>query len=155
MLKQLMLCVLIPEQKIMIRTYSELKRLLTFEERFNYLKLSRSVGSQTFGFDRYINQSFYSSREWKAVRREVIIRDNACDLGVEGRELFNKVYIHHMNPITIEDVEKGSDFLFDLEYLICTSHVTHNAIHFGNEESLINVLKERRKGDTTLWKPVS
>lgn len=136
---------------LMIRTYSEVMRLKTFEERYRYLKLSGEVGSQTFGFDRYLNQAFYASREWKRIRKEIIVRDNSCDLAFPGQELFGRVYIHHMNPITAEDFDKGSNFLMDSEYLICVSHATHNAIHYGTERNLI-ILKERTRGDTTLWK---
>lgn len=135
-----------------IRTYSELSKLLTFEERFQYLSLDGKVGEETFGFDRYLNQMFYRSQKWKAVRDYVIVRDNGCDLGVEGYEIHGRIIIHHMNPITIRDIEKESDFLLDPEYLITTVHNTHNAIHYGDENLLIKAPIERRKNDTCPWK---
>lgn len=135
-----------------IRTYSELSKLLTFEERFRYLSLDGKVGEETFGFDRYLNQMFYRSQKWKAVRDYVIIRDNGCDLGVEGYEIHGRIIIHHMNPITIRDIEKESDFLLDPEYLITTVHNTHNAIHYGDENLLIKAPIERSKNDTCPWK---
>lgn len=135
----------------MIKSYRELIRLPTFEERFIYLKMGGSVGRETFGFDRYLNQSFYNSREWKRTRRDIIVRDESCDLGIFDRELFSKIIIHHINPITIEDLEDGEWCVFDPNNLICTSLNTHNAIHYG-DESLLSVLpKERRRGDTKLW----
>jgi len=133
------------------RTYSELIRLSTFEERFFYLKLNGTIGSSTFGFDRYLNQSFYTSREWKTIRNNVIVRDQSCDLGILDRPIFGKVYIHHLNPITMKDVEDGTDILLNPEYLICTTMRTHNAIHFGDSQNLQQEFKERKKGDTTLW----
>ena len=136
----------------MLRTYRELIQLETFEERFEYLKLSGRTGVPTFGFDRYLNQYFYRSREWKQIRREVIIRDNACDLAIPDRSLYRGIRVHHMNPVTAEDLEMGRDIVLDLEYLICTSHTTHNAIHFGSKDNLVMLPKERTKGDTTLWK---
>ena len=135
-----------------IKTYKELSRLPTFEERFNYLKLGGSVGRATFGFDRYLNQSLYQSREWKKIRNDVIVRDGGCDLGIPGREIFIRTLIHHINPITVEDIEDANDCVFDINNLICTSYDTHNAIHFGDESLLIQLSKERRKGDTTLWR---
>lgn len=135
-----------------IRTYSELITLPTFEERYKYLRLSGSVGADTFGFDRYLNQIFYRSKMWKDVRNHVIIRDNGCDLGVEGHEIYGKIIIHHMNPITIEDIERESEFLLDPEYLICTILNTHNAIHYGDERLLINKPIVRTKNDTCPWK---
>lgn len=134
----------------MIRCYSELKRIKTFEERFEYLKLGGGVGKATFGFDRYLNQVFYNSREWKDARRNVIIRDNGCDLGIAGREL-DKIIIHHMNTITIEQIEDRDPVIFDPEFLICVSHNTHNAIHYSDSSILLKDLKERKKGDTKLW----
>jgi len=134
-----------------IRTYSELLQLKTFEERFNYLRMFGQIGVATFGFDRYLNQSFYLSKEWRTVRRHVIIRDSSCDLAMPDREIFANIRVHHMNPISVDDLEKGSDFLLDPEYLICVSLDTHNAIHFGNEHNLIRLPKERMKGDTKLW----
>lgn len=135
-----------------IRTYSELITLPTFEERFQYLKLDGSVGAETFGFDRYLNQIFYRSQLWKDVRDHVIIRDHGCDLGVDGYEIYGKIIIHHMNPITIEDIERKSDILLDPEYLISTILNTHNAIHYGDESLLISKPIVRTKNDTCPWK---
>ena len=135
-----------------IRTYSELIRLLTFEERFRYLKLDGLVGKDTFGFDRYLNQEFYRSKEWKEVRDFVIVRDNGCDLGMDGYEIVGRIYIHHMNPITVNDIVHSSDFLLNPDYLICVSHNTHNAVHYGDEDLLVTAPVERRKNDTCPWK---
>ena len=135
-----------------IRTYSELILLPTFEERFEYLRLDGKVGEDTFGFDRYLNQLFYRSQEWKKIRDYVIIRDNACDLGVEGCDVYSKVLIHHMNPITARDIEKRTDLLLDPEYLISTTHNTHNAIHYGDENLIIKTPIVRTKNDTCPWK---
>lgn len=135
-----------------IKTYSELILLPTFEERFEYLRLDGKVGEDTFGFDRYLNQLFYQSQEWKKIRDYVIIRDNACDLGVEGYDIYSKVLIHHMNPITARDIEKRTDLLLDPEYLISTTHNTHNAIHYGDENLIIKVPIVRIKNDTCPWK---
>ena len=135
-----------------IKTYSELIKLSSFEDRYRYLKLSGRIGEDTFGFDRYLNQIFYRSQKWKSVRDFVIIRDNGCDLGMDDREIYGKILIHHMNPITIKDIEKESDFLLDPEYLICVSHNTHNAIHYGDSSILKkNILVERKPNDTKLW----
>lgn len=136
----------------MIRTYSELSKLSTFEERFQYLKLGGSVGESTFGFDRYLNQIFYKSKLWKRIRDEVIFRDCGCDLGINGREIFGPVIIHHMNPITINDIEADSKFLTDPEYLITTIHSTHNAIHYSDEKLLMTGPVERTKNDTCPWR---
>lgn len=139
--------------KTTIKTYAELSRLTTFEDRFNYLKLDGQVGRDTFGFDRIFNQRFYKSREWKAVRDFVIIRDNGCDLGIEGREIYGRnIIIHHMNPISLDDIENHSDFLLNPEYLITTVHNTHNAIHYGDIDLLITAPIERSKNDTCPWK---
>ena len=135
-----------------IRTYSELIRLPTFEERFRYLKLDGLVGKDTFGFDRYLNQEFYRSKEWKEVRDFVIVRDNGCDLGMDGYEIVGRIYIHHMNPITVNDIVHSSDFLLNPGYLICMSHNTHNAVHYGDEDLLVTAPVERRKNDTCPWK---
>lgn len=135
-----------------IRTYSELSELNTFEKRYQYLRLKDVVGQETFGFDRFINQIFYKSKEWKAIRDYVIVRDNGCDLGINGREIYGKILIHHMNPISKKDVESGSRFLLDPEYLISTTHDTHNAIHYGDESLLIKVPIERSKYDTCPWR---
>lgn len=135
-----------------IRTYSELITLPTFEERFRYLKLNGRVGEETFGFDRYLNQIFYNSAEWKSIRDFVITRDMGCDLGMPDREIFGKILVHHMNPIDQKDIIRRSDFLLDPEYLICTIKNTHDAIHFGDEDLLITVPKERTKYDTCPWR---
>ena len=135
-----------------IRTYSQLKQLQTFEERYDYLKLGGVVGEDTFGFDRYLNQNFYRSREWKRVRDEVIMRDNGCDLGVDGHEIRGKILIHHMNPITSEDIHRVSDYLLNPEYLICVAHRTHNAIHYGDESLIVTSPIERTQNDTCPWR---
>lgn len=136
-----------------IRTYSELITLPTFEDRYEYLKLNGKIGEETFGFDRYINQQLYQrSQKWKSIRDKVIIRDNGCDLSMEGYEIWGKIIIHHMNPITIEDIERESDFVFNPEYLISTSLNTHNAIHYGDENLLIKAPIERTKYDTCPWR---
>lgn len=135
-----------------IKTYSEISTLASFEERFRYLRLNGVVGNETFGFDRFLNQAFYRSREWKAVRDFVIMRDVGCDLGVAGYDILGKVFIHHMNPILAKDIVTGSDFLLNPEYLITTTHNTHNAIHYGNETLLITAPVERRQNDTCPWR---
>lgn len=135
-----------------IRTYTELSRLPSFEERYRYLRLTGQVGKETFGFDRYLNQVFYRSQRWKRIRDEVILRDNGCDLGVEGYEIHGRIIIHHMNPITLEDIERESIYLLDPEFLICTVHNTHNAIHYGDENLLITAPIERTKYDTCPWR---
>lgn len=136
----------------MIRTYSELIRLPTFQERFEYLVLSGTVGEQTFGRYRYLNQRFYNSRDWRLARNIAIMRDGACDLAIPGRDIFDKIYVHHMNPIQIEDFENNYELLLDPEFLICTSYDTHQAITFGDPDKLIRLPNERRRGDTTPWK---
>lgn len=138
--------------KKMIRTYSELIKLKTFKDRFEYLKLDGIVGEETFGFDRYMNQIFYKSREWTSVRRSVIIRDNGCDLGVEGYEIHGKILIHHMNPINLSDIVHKTDELLNPDYLITTVLSTHNAIHYGDASLLPALPIERRANDTCLWK---
>lgn len=135
-----------------IRRYSELSRLATFKERYQYLRLDGIVGEETFGFDRYLNQMFYRSKEWKSVRDQVIIRDRGCDLGVDGYEIFGKILIHHLNPISAADIARKSLALLDPEYLICTTHDTHNAIHYGDERLLMQVPIERTRNDTCPWK---
>lgn len=135
-----------------IKTYSELIKLPTFEERYRYLRLGGRVGEETFGFDRYLNQIFYRSEEWKAIRDYIIVRDNGCDLGIEGREIHGRVLIHHMNPITPEDILKRSEFLLNPEYLITTVKNTHDAIHYGDEGLLVIVPPERFKNDTCPWR---
>lgn len=137
---------------MMIRTYSELSRLKTFKERYEYLRLDGVVGENTFGFDRYLNQAFYKSKEWKDIRRFVIIRDNGCDLGVEGCEIYTNIIIHHMNPIRQDDILSRTDLLMNPEYLITTMLNTHNAIHYGTEELLAAAPISRSKNDTCPWK---
>ena len=135
-----------------IKTYSQLKQIQTFEERYDYLKLGGVVGEDTFGFDRYLNQNFYRSREWKHVRDEVIMRDNGCDLGIDGHEIRGKILIHHMNPITSEDIHRVSDYLLNPEYLICVTHRTHNAIHYGDESLIVTASIDRTQNDTCPWR---
>lgn len=135
-----------------IRTYSELITLSTFEERYQYLRLGGKVGEETFGFDRYINQIFYKSKEWLSIRDHVITRDNGCDLGIEDREIYGRILIHHMNPITKEDILNRSEYLLNPEYLICTVKNTHDAIHYGDGSLLITAPIERRKNDTCPWR---
>lgn len=134
-----------------IRTYSELRRLHTFTDRYEYLKLKGAVGQSTFGFDRYMNQRFYTSRQWRQVRDKVIARDLGLDLGVEGYEIYDRVIIHHMNPITAEDIEHGDRDILEPDFLITTTHKTHNAIHYGDSSLLPRPFKERSPGDTKLW----
>lgn len=135
----------------MIRSYKELIRYHTFEDRYEYLKLKGEVGSATFGFDRWINQQFYRSTEWKHARNDVIARDLGLDLGLPGYEIFDKVIIHHMNPMTPENIENNVEDILNPEYLVCVSHNTHNAIHFGDARLLVQPLVERRPNDTRLW----
>ena len=135
-----------------IRTYSELIQLPTFEERFDYLRLDGVVGKDTFGFDRYLNQQFYRSSEWKRIRNQVIVRDNGCDLGIDEYEIHGRILIHHMNPISIEDLQYMSDLLMNPEYLICVSHRTHNAIHYGDESLIVTIPIERSQNDTCPWR---
>jgi len=134
-----------------IRSYSELRRLHSFEERFEYLRLNGEVGTSTFGFDRYINQRFYTSNEWRRARDEVIVRDNGCDLGISGYEIHGALLIHHINPMNVDDIIHGEDWIFDLEYLITTTQNTHNAIHFGADNLLPKVVISRIPNDTKLW----
>lgn len=133
------------------RSYLELRRLDTFEERYHYLRLGGILGSRTFGFDRWVNQRFYKSHEWKRVRNHVIVRDNGCDLGVPGYEIYSGLLVHHMNPISVEDLKHGEDWIIDPNFLITTSLQTHNAIHYGDESLLPRGPVERKAGDTTLW----
>ena len=135
-----------------IKTYSELSKLTTFEERYRYLRLGGRVGEETFGFDRWINQMFYKDPEWLKIRDEVIIRDNGCDLGIEGREIYSRIIVHHMNPITKADILDRSEFLLNPEYLICTVKNTHDAIHYGDENLLITLPMERNINDTCPWR---
>lgn len=136
----------------MIRTYSELIKLKTFEERYGYLRLNGIVGGPTFGFDRYLNQRFYKSRRWLQIRDEVVIRDEGCDLGISDRLITGRLFIHHMNPATIEDVVLNKESIFNPEFLICTSFETHLAIHYGDESLLIHNPIIRRPNDTIPWR---
>lgn len=136
-----------------LRTYSDLILLPTFEERFRYLKIDSKVGEDTFGFDRYLNQKFYRSAEWRRIRDQIIVRDVGCDLGIEDRSIPGKILIHHMNPITDRDIRYATDLLLNPEYLICVSHATHNAIHYGDEDLLIaSIPIVRTPYDTCPWK---
>jgi hypothetical protein len=136
----------------MIKRYSDLRRLETHEERFGYLKLGGAVGVETFGFERWMNQQFYRSTEWRHIREFVIARDLGRDLGVEGYDIHDRVYVHHMNPLTQADIVHGDPAMLDPEFLICVTHRTHNAIHYGDESLLPKPMIERRPGDTTPWK---
>ena len=137
----------------MIRTYSELIQLPTFKERFGYLKLSGAVGKATFGYDRYLNQKFYKSTEWKRLRDEIIVRDNGCEMCLDDYEIKGRIFIHHMNPIVDDDIVNVSDYLMNPEYLICVSHDVHNAIHYGNDDILrVKDYVPRRPNDTCPWK---
>lgn len=136
----------------MIRTYSELSSLKTFEERYEYLRLGGRVGAETFGYDRYLNQVFYKDPEWKSVRDKVIIRDNGCDLGIDGRTINSRVIVHHINPITKDDILNRAPCLFDMNNLICTTKRTHDAIHYSDDDLLIKDPVERSKNDTCPWK---
>lgn len=136
---------------MMTKSFTELSQIDTFEERYKYLALRGNVGSATFGFDRYINQKFYTSRQWRLIRRDVIVRDNGCDLAFPGYEIMDKIIIHHMNPMVADDIVFGEDEILDPEYLISVSHRTHNAIHYGDERLLPRPLVERKPGDTKLW----
>lgn len=133
------------------RSYSELMELHTFRERYDYLSLRSQVGCETFGFNRWINQRFYTSREWRSLRQEVIIRDGSCDLAIEDREIHSRLIVHHMNPLVEEDIIAGTRNALDPEFLICTTHDTHNAIHFGDASLLAKPYKPRSPGDTKLW----
>lgn len=136
-----------------IRTYNEMILLPTFKERFRYLKLSGAVGKATFGYDRYLNQSFYRSQEWKKLRNEIIVRDNGCEFGLEDYPIAGRIFIHHMNPIEDDDIINSTDYLMNPNYLVCVSHDVHNAIHYGNEDILRS--KEfipRKPNDTCPWK---
>lgn len=134
-----------------IRTYSELIEFDTFLDRYKYLSLRGTVGQETFGFDRWINQQFYTSSEWRKLRRDVIIRDLGCDLGVAGYDIHSRLIIHHMNPLTQDDIVHGTRNALDPEFLICTTHDTHNAIHFGDANLLAKPHIPRSPGDTKLW----
>ena len=134
------------------RTYNELFKLNTFEERFEYLRLGGSVGYETFSLDRWLNQKFYNSIEWKQMRNYIIIRDNGCDLGITGHDIYGRIIIHHMNLLSVEDIENRSEFLLNPKYLICVSHDTHNAIHYGNFDLLLKTPLKRTKNDTCPWR---
>ena len=134
------------------RSYSELRQLSTFKERYDYLKLNGRVGAETFGYNRYVNQRFYRSTEWKHIRDQIIIRDNGCDLGVEGYDLHLRIYIHHLNPMTVDDIDQGRQMILDPDNLICVSFDTHQAIHFGDESLLPQLPIERISGDTCPWR---
>ena len=134
------------------KTYSELIQIPTFEDRYAYLRLGGRVGEETFGFERNLNQSFYRSYEWRKVRREVIARDAGCDLAMPGFQIYNNIIIHHIVPITIEDLEDGTDLILNPNNLVCVSEKTHNAIHFGDKSLLPQTPIERRPGDTCPWK---
>lgn len=136
----------------MSKSYSKLMELSTFKERFNYLRLSNMVGQETFGYERYLNQVFYKSPEWRSLRNQITMRDNGCDLGIEGHEIFGHVYIHHINPITPKDIRERSGKLFDPENLICVSHKTHNAIHYGDDTIIDSDPIIRSVNDTCPWK---
>jgi len=135
----------------MIKSYSELRRLETFQERYKYLALRGVVGDSTFGFDRYINQQFYTSRQWRQLRDFVIVRDAGCDLAFTGYEIHDRLVIHHMNPMTVSSIQQGNNEILDPEFLITTTHMTHNAIHYGDENLLPKKFVERKPGDTKLW----
>ena len=135
-----------------IRTYSELITIPTFKERYEYLRIGGRVGKDTFGFDRYLNQVLYKSKEWKHVRNIVIERDNGCDLAMEGYEIYDNIIVHHMNPITMEDLLYRRDYVLDPEYLVSTVHNTHNAIHYGDDSLIFTALTERRPNDTCPWR---
>lgn len=137
---------------MIIRTYSQMIALPTFEERYEYLRLGGRVGEDTFGFDRYLNQVFYRSQRWKSIRDQIIIRDCGCDLGMEGYEIHGKIIIHHMNPLAVRDIVGETEFLLDPEYLVCVTHNTHNAIHYGDKNLLITAPIERRPNDMCPWR---
>lgn len=137
---------------MIIRTYSELITIPTFEKRYEYLRLGGRVGEETFGFDRYLNQAFYTSNEWRDIRDYVIVRDNGCDLAMIDREIYGKILVHHMNPVSVDDIMNRSKYLLDPEYLICTTKITHDAIHYGDSSLLITEPIERTKNDMCPWR---
>lgn len=151
MLSELIAVMVVRMTKI-IRTYSELSKLDTFEDRYNYLKLDGVIGEDTFGFQRWLNQVFYKSREWLSIRREVIIRDNGCDLGLYGYDISGRIIVHHMNPITPDDIRNRSIYLLNPEYLISTAHLTHEAITYGIDNLLPKSIVERTQYDTCPWR---
>lgn len=136
----------------MHRTYTDLLALPSFEERYDYLRVGQKPGVDTFGAERYLNQRFYTSKEWRRIRDVVITRDSGCDLGINGRDIFGKLYVHHMNPMTVDHVLKGVDSIVDPEFLITVSHDTHNAIHYGDRSHLSTALTFRAPNDTTPWR---
>ena len=133
------------------RRYSELRRFETFEDRYEYLRLGGNVGESTFGFDRQFNQDFYRSREWKQVREYVIVRDNGCDLGIPGYDIHSELLVHHINPMVIDDIIHGEEWILSPEFLITTTQTTHNAIHYGDRSLLAKPMVDRQRGDTKLW----
>lgn len=135
-----------------MRSYRELVRLKTFDERFDYLRLSGLVGAETFGFERYLNQTLYNSSKWRRLRNQIIVRDGGCDLGLEGYEIPGIIIVHHMNPISVDDLKEFSEDVFNPENLICVSPTTHNAIHYGDKDLIPQLPVERRPGDTCPWK---
>lgn len=137
---------------MMIRRYSELISYYNFLDRYNYLKLKGQVGLDTFGLDRYLNQTLYRSYKWRKTRDEVLIRDNGCDLGIDGYDISGKIIVHHMNPLTLEQIEDDDPIIYDPEFLICVSHITHNAIHYGDESLLPKLPVERVPYDTCPWR---
>lgn len=134
------------------KTYSELIKIKTFEDRFEYLKLNGYVGESTFGYDRYLNQALYTSIPWRSLRDKIIIRDSACDLGLSGYDIQGRVIVHHINPVSLEDIEEGRGIVFDPENLVCVSHNTHNAIHYGDASLLPELPIDRKLNDTCPWK---
>lgn len=134
-----------------VRSYRELHEIHSHRERFQYLQVHARIGVATFGFERYLNQRFYTSREWRHARNAVIARDRGCDLGIEGYEVYDKIIVHHMNPLNPDDITEGHPRIFDPEYLICVTQITHNAVHYGDESLLAKPPVERRPGDTKLW----
>lgn len=134
-----------------MKTYSEMLQFKTFEDRFNYLKLNGRVGSATFGFDRYLNQALYSSSEWKKIRREIIVRDNGCDLAIQDRDIGSRIYIHHINPITEDMIVNRDPLILSFDNLVCVSFNTHQAIHYGDKDLLLKDYHPRIQGDTKLW----
>lgn len=138
-------------QTMKIRTYRELSEIETFEERYQYLRLGGNVGESTFGFDRWVNQQFYRSRQWKNIRSHIIVRDNGCDLGIPGYDIARGLLVHHMNPVSVENIKHGEEWILDPNFLITTSLQTHNAIHYGDESLLPRSPTVRKIGDTTLW----
>ena len=135
-----------------LRTYQQLLKLPSFRERYEYLRCHQKVGLETFGYQRYLNQQFYRSAEWRRIRNQVIARDNGCDLGIKDRPILGSIYIHHMNPISAEDVIRHSEDIFDINQLICCSYATHNAIHYGDDSLLVKDVKDRTPNDTVPWK---